>query len=175
MSPEPAERYAALSATLLVTLVLAACTGGTESGGRGSDGTPAVVVRVSDGDTIVADLDGGGEERVRLLGIDTPELGDRPECGAAEATAHLRSLLPEGTEVRLVGDPSQDDRDVYDRPLRFVHRASDGLDVNLAQVATGHAEVYVFRDEPFTRAEEYLAAEREAARAGRGALADCRR
>ncbi|MDP3970027.1 MAG: thermonuclease family protein [Nocardioides sp.] len=162
---------------LLAALILTGCGGGGTgtTDGAGSEGTPAVVVRVVDGDTLIADLDDGGEERVRMLGIDTPEAGERPECGAAAATEHLRSLLPDGTDVRLVGDPTQDDRDVYDRPLRFVHRDSDDLDVNLAQVESGHAEVYIFRDQPFTRAEQYLAAEREAARAGRGALTACRR
>lgn len=156
-------------------MFLAACAGGPgEPGGAGSEGTPAVVVRVVDGDTLVADVD-AGQERVRMLGIDTPEVGERPECGAEAATEHLRSLLPEGTEVRLVGDPTQDDRDVYDRLLRFVHRAADDLDVNLAQVAAGYAEVYIFRDEPFARAEPYLVAERAATRDGRGALASCRR
>lgn len=174
MSRDRAPAGAALVVAVLTTL-LGGCTDGTQTNGDGLDGTRGVVVRVSDGDTIVVDLDDGGDERVRMLGIDTPEAGDQPECGATTATEHLRSLLPDGTEVRLVGDPSQDDRDVYDRALRFVHRASDDLDVNLAQVEAGHAEVYIFRDQPFTRADQYLAAERDAAGAGRGALADCRR
>ena len=55
------------------------------------------VAQVVDGDTIVVDGP-DGQERVRLLGIDTPERG---ECLADDATQRLEELLPEGTGARL--------------------------------------------------------------------------
>lgn len=107
-------------------------------GGRPTGGA-ATVVRVVDGDTLVVDL-GGREATVRLIGIDTPETVDRDapvECYGPEASARLRELLPPGTAVRLVRDVEP--RDVYDRLLAYVHRASDGLVVNVSLVADGFA------------------------------------
>jgi len=97
-------------------------------------------VRVVDGDTLVADVR-GAEERVRLIGIDTPETvaPNRPvECFGPEASHRLKDLLPPGTTIRLERDV--DPRDAYDRMLAYVYRADDGLFVNAAQVADGYAE-----------------------------------
>ena len=62
------------------------------------------VFRVIDGDTIVVSLANGQEARIRLLGIDTPEIprGDSyGERGSLEAAAFLRAWL-EGQRVDLV-------------------------------------------------------------------------
>lgn len=116
------------------------------------------MIEVVDGDTLVVDID-GVEERARLIGIDTPETvaPDRPvECFGPEASDHLKSLLPPGTPVRLERDLEARDR--YGRLLVYVYRAEDQLNVNLAQVETGHAETLtyppntVFESE-FARAE----------------------
>jgi len=111
---------------------------------RSSDGPSlppdvGVVAYVVDGDTIDVDI-AGHEERVRLIGIDTPEIahGDEPaDCFGPEATDHTRSLLPAGTEVRLVRDVVG--RDDYDRLLAYVYRRADDLFVNEAIVAGGYA------------------------------------
>ena len=122
---------------LAIALLLVAC-------GRTPAATPTdtgVVVAVIDGDTIDVDL-GGRTERVRLLGIDTPESVDpeRPvECHGPEASALAHSLLPDGTAVRLERD--QEARDRYDRLLAYVFRVDDGLFVNEAILAAGEAEV----------------------------------
>jgi micrococcal nuclease len=108
-------------------------------GTRGAPGT-ATVVAVIDGDTLVVDL-AGGEEHVRLIGIDTPETvaPDRPdECFGAEASRNLADLAPPGTAVRLERDVEA--RDQYDRLLAYGYRASDDLFLNLAQLAGGFAE-----------------------------------
>jgi micrococcal nuclease len=109
---------------------------GDEGGGPGS----GRVVRVVDGDTLVADID-GTQESVRLIGIDTPETvaPNRPvECYGAEASHRLGELLPPGTAIRLERDVEP--RDPYDRLLAYVYRSDDGLLVNLAQVEGGFAE-----------------------------------
>lgn len=84
----------------------------------------ATVAYVVDGDTIAVTRAGRPEpERVRLIGIDTPELGHGTgpdECWAVEARDMLRGLLPEGTDVTLYPDPSQDSTDKYGRLLRHV-------------------------------------------------------
>jgi endonuclease YncB( thermonuclease family) len=86
-----------------------------------------VVTHVVDGDTI----DLGNGERVRLVGIDTPEVG---QCGYDEATAKMERLVL-GKRVRLF--ESDEDRDRYDRLLRYVEVA--GKDAGLAQIRSGLA------------------------------------
>ena len=100
----------------------------------------AEIQRVVDGDTVVAVFEGGRTESVRLIGIDTPEKpgGYLPaECFGAEATAFTGALLPPGTTVLLTG--GSETRDVYDRLLAYIHRASDGLFVNMALAREGYA------------------------------------
>jgi micrococcal nuclease len=99
----------------------------------------AVVTRVVDGDTIEVAI-GGHDERVRFLGIDTPELhveGGPPECFGPEAAEHTSSLLPPGTEVRLERDVVG--RDHYGRLLAHVYRLPDGLLVNEELLRHGYA------------------------------------
>lgn len=97
------------------------------------------VERVVDGDTVDIDFD-GDSERVRLIGIDTPET-KKPnapiECFGPEASDHTVALLPAGTPVRVVRDIEA--RDDYGRLLAYVYRGADGLFVNLAIVAGGYA------------------------------------
>ncbi len=99
------------------------------------------VIKVVDGDTIDVWLRSGREQRVRLLGIDTPEVYFGTECGGPEASRSLKQLLPVGTGVRLVSDPTQDRVDRYGRILRYVVRVLDGRDVDRAQVRRGWATV----------------------------------
>lgn len=99
------------------------------------------VVRVIDGDTLIVERD-GGEERVRLLGIDAPEVardGQPGEPCAAEATA-LTQELTDRAEVEVISDPSQPDEDRYGRTLAYVE--ADGRDVSAELLRTGLAEVY---------------------------------
>ncbi len=101
----------------------------------------ATVTRIVDGDTIDVRL-GSARERVRLIGIDTPESvkPDSPvECFGPEASSQLGRLIPVGTEVELVRDAEI--RDPYDRLLAYVFRHSDGLFVNLSMAGDGYAGV----------------------------------
>ncbi len=81
----------------------------------------ATVTQVVDGDTIDVRI-GGRDERVRLIGIDTPET-KKPntpiECYGPEASAFTASILPAGTQVRLERDVVG--RDDYGRLLAYVH------------------------------------------------------
>jgi micrococcal nuclease len=112
----------------------------------GSTEANAVVDHIVDGDTIDVVID-GTEERVRLTGIDTPEVahpasGSRPasvgECFGDQATAFTTSLLPVGTPVRLERDIVG--RDDYGRVLAYVYRADDGIFVNYEIVRQGYAQ-----------------------------------
>ena len=112
---------------------------------RGDDGAASlppdvgVVEWVIDGDTVDIDI-GGREERVRLIGIDTPELhtdAGEPECMAREALEFTASELPAGTEVRLERDVVG--RDDYGRLLAYVYRRADDVLINELIVTRGHA------------------------------------
>ena len=129
------------------------------------------VTRITDGDTIHVDI--GGDETVRLIGIDTPESVDPRspvECFGKEASAHLAELIPVGTDVRLVRDVEARDR--YDRLLAYVYRAEDGLFVNLQMARDGFADVATFPPN-VAHVDELLAAVREARDAGRGLWGAC--
>ena len=108
--------------------------------------TAATVEYVHDGDTIF--LDDG--RKVRLLGVDTPEIGEDAQCWGGEATSATRALLPEGAAVWVLADA--DPLDQYGRALLFVF-LPDGTNVNLELVAEGHARVeqyapnWLYRDE----------------------------
>ncbi|HEX6262090.1 MAG TPA: thermonuclease family protein [Actinomycetota bacterium] len=125
------------------------------------------VVRVVDGDTIWV----APEQRVRLIGIDTPEVdwyGGRAECYGEEAGLFMQGLL-EGERVRLEYD--QEPRDRYGRTLAYVY-LEDGRMVNLLLVRRGYATVSIF--EPNDRHEAGLrAAEREARGVGSGLWSIC--
>lgn len=102
----------------------------------------ARVVSVHDGDSITANVE-GRTEKVRLVGIDTPELQDeRPEYRrAAEAARDYARALLKGRTVTLESDSKQGDRDGYARLLRYVI-LGDGTNVNEELVRKGYARVY---------------------------------
>lgn len=131
-------------------------------------------MRVVDGDTLIARVD-GADERVRLLGVDAPEsvTPDRPvECYGPEAAAAARRLLPEGAAIELASDPTQGERDRFGRLLAEVRRPGEDATVNERLVAGGFAEV--FRGDGRGRLQPALrAAEDAARRAGRGLWGAC--
>jgi micrococcal nuclease len=137
----------------------------------GAPSGPAVpVTRIVDGDTIRV-LRDGREERIRLLGIDAPEVnwyGGQAECFGDEAGRFLRRLLS-GERVLLEEDREPIDR--YGRTLAYVY-LEDGLPVNLLLVHEGYAEVTIFP--PNDRYEdELLEAEADARAEGRGLWSAC--
>jgi endonuclease YncB( thermonuclease family) len=97
---------------------------------------------VVDGDTVA--LKNG--QRVRLVQIDTPEVYFGVECYGRAASKRTKAMLPPGTRVRLEVEPATDRVDQYGRLLRYVVRASDGLDVNVHLVAIGAAAPYFYDD-----------------------------
>lgn len=148
----------------------------TPKGTDPSEGT-ATQVRVTavvDGDTLrVEDLAGRPLGRIRLLGIDAPEVAHPPtpaECYADQATALLEDLTPVGSTVHLVTDSGQPDRDQYDRLLRYVDH--DDVDVAHELLARGAAR----RDEAtqdLTREDPYATATDDAQYAARGLWGTC--
>lgn len=127
------------------------------------------VTVVVDGDTVKV-LSRGFETTVRLIGIDTPETrrpGGFVQCFGPAASARTRRLLPNGQNVRLVTDVSQDQRDRYGRLLAYVYKpgkSGAAGSVNHALVATGYAKVYIYRGNPFRHVEVFQEAETQARR-----------
>ncbi|MER7073175.1 thermonuclease family protein [Terrabacter sp. NPDC000476] len=107
----------------------------TTSGQSGQSGTVSGptwnVTKVVDGDTLWAERD-GVTLKVRVIGIDTPEIG---QCGYAEATGNLRAILGDRPVTLTAG--ARDDADRYGRALRYVDVG--GLDAGLRQITQGYA------------------------------------
>ena len=125
-----------------------------------------LVTRVIDGDTI--EIEGG--QRVRYIGIDTPETVDprRPVgCFGGEASVKNKELV-EGKYVRLEKDIL--DKDKYGRLLRYVY--VDNKFVNRELVKGGFAHMFTVPPD-VKYAEEFLRAEREAREAKRGLWETC--
>jgi micrococcal nuclease len=160
--------------TVLVLLLVACCAVGCgrDGGAAADDPGRAEVVRVVDGDTIVVAI-AGVDERVRLIGIDTPESVDPRspvDCFGLEASAAAKALLPEGTEVQLVRDVEARDR--YDRLLAYVYKVDDGTFVNRALAEQGYAEVATFPPN-VAHTEELVAAVARARAGGLGLWGAC--
>ncbi len=144
--------------------------------GRGGDAAPAGdrvgrVARVVDGDTVVVAL-AGRAERVRYIGIDTPESvkpGTPVQCFAHKAAAENARLVAH-ERVRLVLDVEARDR--FGRLLAYVYRVRDGLFVNAALVRGGFAHTLTIPPNVrFAGRFRDLAA--QARRAGRGLWSAC--
>jgi len=172
----------------LVVAVLLALAGCAASVSPGADATPtagertATVVDVVDGDTLEVRYPDGSEDRVRLLGVDTPETRADNSPGEFEgvpdtdagracladwgdrATAFAEERLA-GERVVVATDAAADRRGGYDRLLAYV--TVDGRDqsVNRALLAGGYARLY---DTEFARRDAFAAAERRARAAETG-------
>lgn len=130
------------------------------------------VLRAVDGDTILVRGSGGRTERVRYIGIDTPESvkpNSPVECYGHEASAFNRSLV-EGKKVRLVPDQEPEDR--FGRTLAFVY--VNGTLVNAELLRRGYARTIEI--EPNTSRADYFAElQRVAIRTKKGLWKACSR
>jgi micrococcal nuclease len=167
---EPTEQNRiAMRRLVLMTALLAALgmvfvlLGGTAA--PASPTTSAAVLSVHDGDTLTL-ADG---RRVRLLQIDTPELGG--ECYSRAARTALLRLAPVGSRIELEIDPRLDRVDRYGRLLRYVHRGRTNVNVEL--VREGAAAPYFYDGARGRYASTLLAAAQSAKSAKRGLWKAC--
>lgn len=129
------------------------------------------VTRVIDGDTIEVREPDGDTEKVRFIGINTPEVsgyGAKPECFGKEASLYVKRLLARKS-IELIPQPG-DNRDKYRRLLRYVHL--EGQDIGLRLIVLGYAYNFPWFEHP--RSEEYAAAEIHAQQKGNGLWAECK-
>lgn len=104
------------------------------------------VRKITDGDTFEAQLDNGTVERIRLFGLNTPELNPKPgvprdtftpQAFAKEARELLEAMCPPGKDAQIL----EKGRDKYGRLLALVFTI-DGRDVNRALISAGLARSY---------------------------------
>lgn len=125
------------------------------------------VVKVVDGDTIDVEID-GKIERLRLIGIDTPETVDprkKVQCFGREASNKAKEMLL-GRFVSLESDETQGERDKYKRLLRYVF-LPDGTNFNLFMIAEGYAHEYTY-DLPYKYQTDFKQAEKIARENNKG-------
>jgi micrococcal nuclease len=154
----------------IVAALLGSIGWGWYTGGHITARIPATVIRDVDGDTVIAQLRSGRVEKVRLLGVDTPEVVDprKPvQCFGHEASAFTSSSLV-GRRVTLELDAEP--RDKYGRLLAYVlvggHRFDDEL------LARGYARLLVIPPNG-AHARAMLLAELSARTARRGLWGAC--
>jgi len=131
------------------------------------------IAHVIDGDTVDIDIN-GHTERVRLIGLNTPETKHptKPiECFGPEASAYLTQLLPKGTDVRIERDVEARDR--YGRRLLYVYRDSDNLFVNRDLIAHGYGTPMSIEPNTFHR-NDFVRAASQAEAANVGLWKACR-
>lgn len=99
------------------------------------------LVRVIDGDTIEIKV-GEKVDSVRLIGIDAPEMNEDTKEKAIKSKQYLESLL-HNQKIFLEKDESQDDRDVYNRLLRYIYLEDNTL-INKKMIEADMATEYTF-------------------------------
>ena len=120
-------------AALLSALAVTGCSEPAADTAGGGTRTTARVTKHTDGDTLW--LSGIG--KVRLIGVDTPEVYGRAECYGREASAFVERTVPLGSEVRY--RLGVDERDRYGRALAYLW-LPDGRFLNRLLVARGYAQ-----------------------------------
>ncbi len=136
---------------------------------------PVKLIRVVDGDTLLVNLD-GKRERVRLIGIDSPE-SVKPEspieCYGEEAKAYLTSLLSHEGEIFLQYDRTQGKRDRFGRILAYAF-TRDGMNIAEELLRNGYAREYTYqRENPYLFRNSFVQDEKEAKVERKGLWAVC--
>lgn len=137
------------------------------------DITPGMyqVAAFDDGDTIQVVME-GHNEKIRMIGVDTPETHDprKPIQCFGKAAAVFTEKTIGLNRVRLEADPENSNRDRYDRLLRYVY-LPDGTLVNKKIIEEGYG--FALTAFPFTKLEEFRQAEKSAREQNKGLWASC--
>jgi len=130
------------------------------------------ITSVIDGDTAIAVID-GREEKLRFVGIDTPETEFSPaglECFGNEATEYAKQLLENKTVTQCAAS-TQDDRDRYERLLVYV-TLENGDDFGEVMIREGYAREFTY-DNTYEHQSKYMQAESDAKQFSRGLWGVC--
>ncbi|HMA53912.1 MAG TPA: thermonuclease family protein [Acidobacteriota bacterium] len=159
-----------LSVALAAVVILAAAVRprpAAASSAAGQEALQATVTTVYDGDTVKVRIAGRTDERVRLIGVDSPELDDPRENVRLMAFLAKRFAFQRlfRTQVDLL--PGPEERDSYGRLLAFVRTADGGI-FNVTLVREGYATAFLKFPFDEKLRKDLKAAETEARQAGRG-------
>lgn len=130
------------------------------------------VTEFADGDTISVNMN-GKNERVRFIGVDTPETHDprKPvQCFGKAASEFTKNLIG-NNNVRLETDPINTNRDRYNRLLRYVYLPNNTL-VNAEIIKQGYG--FAYTGFPFTKSEEFIKYQTDARVQGKGLWSTCK-
>ncbi len=118
------------------------------------------VEKVIDGDTIAVIID-GNKTTVRFIGVNAPETyqGKKSECFADESFQYVKKRI-EGTNVSLVADSTQENKDKYERLLRYI-LLDDGTNLNAELIKKGYAREYTYKV-PYEKQQEFRSAQKDA-------------
>lgn len=124
-----------------------------------------------DGDTLEVDMN-GIKEKVRLIGVDTPETHDprkTVQCYGKAASGYTKNLIG-SSRIRLESDPINTNRDRYNRLLRYVYLPNGTL-VNNKLIQDGYGFAYTYF--PFTKLEEFSRLQQSARQQNKGLWGNC--
>lgn len=124
-----------------------------------------------DGDTLAVSMN-GTVEKVRMIGVDTPEThkpNSPVQCYGPAAAAYTKQTL-DGKQIRLEADPENTNRDRYGRLLRYVY-LPDGSLLQYKLLQEGYAFAYV--QFPFSKKADFVAAQQQAQDQKKGLWANC--
>ncbi len=131
------------------------------------------ITRFSDGDTITVNMN-GTDETIRFIGVDTPETHDprkKVQCYGPAASAFTKNTLTAaGSTVKLAADSLSNNRDRYNRLLRYVY-LPDGTLLNLKLIQEGYGFYYPYF--PFSKSDEFSAAQKLAQDGHKGLWGNC--
>jgi endonuclease YncB( thermonuclease family) len=119
------------------------------------------ITGVVDGDTVKVNIN-GTVETLRLIGLDTPETVDprKPvQCFGKEASNKAKELLI-GKKVRIEKDPTQGEKDKYNRTLAYIYLES-GIFYNKYMIEQGYAHEYTYNT-PYKYQAEFKQAQKTA-------------
>ena len=140
------------------------------------------ITKVIDGDTMDVRFKDGSTDRVRLLGVDTPETNAKNKPNEYGDITDLKCLtrwgdksddyakkVLNGKEVLLVFDDEAGERGYYGRLLAYIE--IDGYDFNESLISRGYARVY--EEGTSSREKRYLSVQEKVISAGTGLWGDC--
>ena len=132
------------------------------------------IIEVIDGDTVDIRYPNGSEDRVRLIGVDTPETRGQnsPEEFGLSDTSGVRSCLRkygenaseyvsrfEGAEINVLQDNQQRTRGGYGRKLAYIYVGNNSRSLNQVLLEKGLARVYYSE---FAQLNSFMESERSA-------------
>ena len=139
-------------------------------------GTSVQVIDVIDGDTLEVQMPNDAVRRVRLIGIDTPEVSHPPdqptaECFGPEA-AEMTTHFAAGKAVRLESDPVAGEQDRYGRLLAHVW-LPDGTLLASRLLSGGYGHEYTYQGQEYKYRNDFRSDERVATVMGTGLWEAC--